>query len=98
MAISPNLLAVSAIRDPPYTLGNNTTRHFYNGKAWTLLHNLSPYVQQPEISLLVMKSPDSDSQPNPTPPGSRVTLETIISVGVIGWLVIGMVLMGLGVW
>jgi hypothetical protein len=29
---------------------------------------------------------------------SRVTLETIISVGVVGWLAIGIVLMGLGIW
>lgn len=29
---------------------------------------------------------------------SRVTLETIISVGVIGWLAMGIVLMGLGIW
>lgn len=63
-----------------------------------MLEILSPYVQQPEISLLAMKSVDSDSKPNPNPPDSRVTLETIISVGVVGWLVIGMVLMGLGVW
>jgi hypothetical protein len=29
---------------------------------------------------------------------SGVTLETIISVGVIGWLAMGIVLMGLGIW
>ena len=29
---------------------------------------------------------------------SRVTLETIISVGVVGWLAMGIVLMGLGIW
>ncbi len=29
---------------------------------------------------------------------SHVTLETIISVGVLGWLTMGMVLMGLGIW
>jgi len=51
-----------------------------------------------EISLLVMKSADSDSKPNPNPSDSRITLETIISVGVVGWLVIGIVLMGIGVW
>jgi len=45
-----------------------------------------------------MKSADSDSTPNPNPSDSRITLETIISVGVVGWLVIGIVLMGLGVW
>jgi hypothetical protein len=28
----------------------------------------------------------------------RMTLETIISIGVLGWLAIGMVLMGLGIW
>jgi hypothetical protein len=28
----------------------------------------------------------------------RMNLETIISVGVFGWLAIGMVLMGLGIW
>ena len=29
---------------------------------------------------------------------SRLTLETIISVGVGGWLALGIVLMGLGIW
>ena len=29
---------------------------------------------------------------------SGMTLETIISVGVLGWLAMGMVLMGLGIW
>jgi hypothetical protein len=29
---------------------------------------------------------------------SGVTLETIISIGVLGWLTMGMVLMGLGIW
>jgi hypothetical protein len=29
---------------------------------------------------------------------SSVTLETIISIGVLGWLAMGMVLMGLGIW
>lgn len=45
-----------------------------------------------------MKSADSDSKPNPNPPDSGITLETIISVGVVGWLAIGMVLMALGIW
>lgn len=48
--------------------------------------------------LPVMKSADSDSKPNPNPSDSGIRLETIISVGVIGWLAIGMVLMGLGIW
>jgi len=29
---------------------------------------------------------------------SGVTLEAIISIGVLGWLAMGMVLMGLGIW
>lgn len=29
---------------------------------------------------------------------SHMTLETIISVGVFGWMAVGMVLMGLGIW
>jgi len=45
-----------------------------------------------------MKSADSGSKPNPNPSGSGITLETIIIVGVIGWLAIGMILMGLGIW
>ncbi|MDH5348431.1 MAG: hypothetical protein OEW13_11060 [Nitrospira sp.] len=45
-----------------------------------------------------MKPPDSDSKPNPDPSDSRITLEAIISVGVLGWLAIGMVLMGFGIW
>jgi len=28
----------------------------------------------------------------------RMTLETIISLGVFGWMAVGMVLMGLGIW
>lgn len=48
--------------------------------------------------VLVMKSPDSDSKPNPNPSDTGIALETIISAGVIGWLAIGMVLMGLGIW
>jgi hypothetical protein len=45
-----------------------------------------------------MKPQDSDSKPGPNQPDSSITLETIISVGVVGWLAIGMVLMGLGIW
>ncbi len=45
-----------------------------------------------------MKPADPDSKPNSSPSDSRVTLETIISVGVLGWLAVGMVLMGLGIW
>lgn len=29
---------------------------------------------------------------------SRMTLEMVISIGVLGWLAVGMVLMGLGIW
>jgi hypothetical protein len=38
--------------------------------------------------------------PQNTPISSehRMTLETIISIGVLGWLAIGVVLMGLGIW
>ena len=43
-----------------------------------------------------MKTPDSQSNSNSSK--SRMTLETIISVGVLGWLAMGMVLMGLGIW
>jgi hypothetical protein len=39
---------------------------------------------------------NADSK-NPAPE-SRVTLETIISCGVVGWLAMGIVLMGLGIW
>lgn len=47
---------------------------------------------------IVMKTGDSDSKPSPNQPESKLTLEAIISVGVVGWLAIGMVLMGLGIW
>ena len=30
--------------------------------------------------------------------GLNMTLETIISVGVFGWMAMGMLLMGLGIW
>lgn len=39
-----------------------------------------------------------ESQDNHRSTESKVTLETIISVGVLGWMAIGMVLMGLGIW
>jgi hypothetical protein len=39
-----------------------------------------------------------NSETNSTSVESRMTLETIISVGVFGWLAMGMVLMGLGIW
>ena len=45
-----------------------------------------------------MKSADSDSEPNPNPSDSGITLETIISIGVLGWLAIGILLLGLGIW
>ena len=45
-----------------------------------------------------MKPTDAESKPNPNQSNSRITLEAIISVGVVGWLAIGMVLMGLGIW
>ncbi|HWG96874.1 MAG TPA: hypothetical protein VN647_07305 [Nitrospira sp.] len=48
--------------------------------------------------LVIMKSADPESKPNPNPSDSGITLETIISVGVVGWLAIGMVLMALGIW
>lgn len=35
---------------------------------------------------------------NPNQSESRMTLETMISAGVFGWLAMGMVLMGLGIW
>lgn len=39
-----------------------------------------------------------DTQAKTTASESGVTLETIISIGVLGWLAMGMVLMGLGIW
>lgn len=39
-----------------------------------------------------------DTQAKTAASESRVTLETIISIGVLGWLAMGMVLMGLGIW
>lgn len=38
------------------------------------------------------------TETNSTTSQSRMTLETIISAGVFGWLAMGMVLMGLGIW
>ncbi|WP_274519517.1 hypothetical protein [Nitrospira moscoviensis] len=40
----------------------------------------------------------SEPQQNSNPSETGMTLETIISVGVLGWLFMGMVLMGLGIW
>jgi hypothetical protein len=39
-----------------------------------------------------------DTQAKTAASESGVTLETIISIGVLGWLAMGMVLMGLGIW
>lgn len=39
-----------------------------------------------------------DTQAKVTASESRMTLEMIISLGVLGWLALGMVLMGLGIW
>lgn len=39
-----------------------------------------------------------DTQTNSNSSESSMSLETIISVGVLGWLAMGMVLMGLGIW
>ncbi len=39
-----------------------------------------------------------DTQGKVTASESRMTLEMIISLGVLGWLTLGMVLMGLGIW
>ena len=39
-----------------------------------------------------------DTQAKTAESESGVTLETIISIGVLGWLTMGMVLMGLGIW
>lgn len=39
-----------------------------------------------------------ESQQHSNSSESRMTLEAMISVGVLGWLAMGMVLMGLGIW
>ena len=46
--------------------------------------------------LTAMKPLNAESKPPASE--SRVTLETIISVGVVGWLAMGILLMGLGIW
>lgn len=43
-----------------------------------------------------MRPPDSRTESNSSEPG--MTLETMISLGVLGWLAVGMVLMGFGIW
>ena len=53
---------------------------------------------QIEFFIQVMQPNDPQSKPCPEPSGSGPKLETIISIGVLGWLVIGIVLMGLGIW
>lgn len=45
-----------------------------------------------------MKSAGSSPKSDRNPADSGITLETIISVGVVGWLAIGMILMALGIW
>jgi hypothetical protein len=45
-----------------------------------------------------MKSAGPSSKSNRNSSDSGITLETIISVGVVGWLAIGMILMALGIW
>lgn len=39
-----------------------------------------------------------DTQTKTAASESGVTLEAIISIGVLGWLTVGMILMGLGIW
>lgn len=45
-----------------------------------------------------MGTPDPQSNSNSNATEQRMTLETMISMGVLGWLAMGMVLMGLGIW
>ncbi|MCC2640068.1 MAG: hypothetical protein K0S45_481 [Nitrospira sp.] len=43
-----------------------------------------------------MKKEDSQSRAEEAPRG--LSLETIIAVGVFGWMALGVVMMGLGLW
>jgi hypothetical protein len=67
-------------------------------KAWTLLHLLRPITRSRKLKERPLPMKPVDSEPNSNSSESPLTLETIISVGVLGWLAIGMVLMGLGIW
>jgi len=60
------------------------------------LHRLFITSVRKESPLLTMKPVDSQSKSNSSE--TSMTFETIISVGVLGWLAVGMVLMGLGIW
>lgn len=63
-----------------------------------ILHSFKTYTftQHRRSFLTAMKPLNAESKTATSE--SRVTLETIISVGVVGWLAIGIVLMGLGIW
>jgi len=54
------------------------------------------FAPTPGKDFLATMKPKSDH--STSHPESGMTLETIISIGVVGWLAIGMVLMGLGIW
>jgi hypothetical protein len=65
-----------------------------HAKAWALL-NISTHSAITQ-NASAHENNRTEATPNQSEP--RMSLETIISVGVFGWLAIGMVLMGLGIW
>ena len=89
-----------SLRMIPFALDANLTLLSKYQKAWTLLNPVRASsilsVEQSEDCAVLMKPLDNQSKT--TASESRMTLETIISIGVLGWLAVGMVLMGLGIW
>ena len=67
-------------------------------KVRTLLYIFPSSISQPNPRGVSVSHEALDSQSKSYSPESSMTLETIISVGVFGWLAMGMVLMGLGIW
>lgn len=51
-----------------------------------------------QVGIYLAAIPLQDFQHSLRVRGVRMTLEALIAAGVFGWLVIGMVMMGLGIW
>ncbi len=67
--------------------------------AWTILASTINQVHQPPTGprgFRIMKKDIAQSHVEEAPRG--MSLETIIAVGVFGWMALGVVMMGLGIW
>jgi hypothetical protein len=82
-ALPSSLLCRLLKNTEPASFPKNHTRH---GVCFEIPARQQESIHEPRLT----------QHSNPSEPS--MTLETIISVGVLGWLAMGMVLMGLGIW